>query len=60
MAQHHPDTSVTLLGIDDDFVTHGTVAQLKHLCGIDDVGIASAIRNVLNNHNNKQHNFDIK
>ncbi len=60
MAQHHPDTSVTLLGINDDFVTHGTVAQLKRLCGIDDVGIASTIRNVLNNHNNKQYNFDIK
>lgn len=35
------------LGIDDKFVTHGTVAQLKHLCGYDAEGIASAVRSLL-------------
>lgn len=31
-------------GIDDEFVEHGTVAQLKHLCGYDAEGILEALK----------------
>ena len=36
---NHIATSVTTLGIDDKFVEHGTIAELRHLCGysIDDI-----------------------
>ena len=36
---NHITTPVTTLGIDDKFVEHGTVAELRHLCGygIDDI-----------------------
>ena len=37
---------ITRLGIDDEFVEHGTVAQLKHLCGYDTEGILRALKNV--------------
>ena len=36
---------ITRLGIDDKFVEHGTVAQLKHLCGYDTEGILRALQN---------------
>lgn len=35
------------LGIDDEFVEHGTVAQLKHLCGYDAEGILRAIKQLM-------------
>lgn len=34
---------IVRLGIDDEFVSHGTVGQLKHHCGYDAEGILSAI-----------------
>ena len=37
---------ITRLGIDDEFVEHGTVAQLKHLCGYDTEGILRALKNI--------------
>lgn len=37
---------VTLLGVPDHFVPHGSVAQLQHDCGIDVEGIISEIRAV--------------
>ncbi len=36
-------TPVTTLGIDDKFVEHGTVAELRHLCGYDVEGILHSI-----------------
>jgi len=36
-------TPVITLGIDDKFVEHGTVAELRHLCGYDVEGILHAI-----------------
>lgn len=36
-------TPVVTLGIDDKFVEHGTVAELRHLCGYDAEGILHAI-----------------
>lgn len=36
-------TPVVTLGIDDKFVEHGTVAELRHLCGYDAEGIFQAI-----------------
>ncbi len=32
---HHIATPVTTLGIDDKFVEHGTISELRHLCGYD-------------------------
>ena len=37
------DTPVTTLGIDDNFVEHGTVAELRSQCGIDAKAIISVI-----------------
>ena len=36
---HHIATPVTTLGIDDKFVEHGTIAELRQLCGygLDDI-----------------------
>jgi 1-deoxy-D-xylulose-5-phosphate synthase len=36
-------TPVITLGIDDKFVEHGTVAELRHLCGYDVEGILHSI-----------------
>lgn len=36
--------TVTRLGVPDKFIHHGTIAQLKHLCGYDAEGILDAIR----------------
>jgi 1-deoxy-D-xylulose-5-phosphate synthase len=38
---YHPD--IIRLGLPDNFVEHGTPAQLHHLVGIDDEGILNAI-----------------
>jgi len=36
------------LGIDDQFVEHGTQAELYHLLGLDEEGIASSIEKFIN------------
>jgi 1-deoxy-D-xylulose-5-phosphate synthase len=36
-------TPVVTLGIDDSFIEHGTVAELRHICGYDVEGITNAI-----------------
>ncbi len=44
---HHGYTCrVTMLGVGDQFVEHGTVAQLKEICGYDASGILRAIRKI--------------
>lgn len=43
MADHHYHPSVVRLGLPDHFVPHGTVEELRRLCGIDTEGIAKAI-----------------
>ncbi|MCC8038875.1 MAG: 1-deoxy-D-xylulose-5-phosphate synthase [Bacteroidales bacterium] len=40
---HGYNRAVTTIGIPDNFVTHGTVAQLKKICGMDPDSIAQAI-----------------
>jgi 1-deoxy-D-xylulose-5-phosphate synthase len=42
-AHHYTDIHVRRLGIKDEFVTHGTINELRHLCGIDEDGILEAI-----------------
>lgn len=37
------------LGVPDDFVTQGSVAELKHLCGFDADGIYNAIAEIVSN-----------
>lgn len=46
-ADHGLHPQVHRLGLPDLFVPHGTVPQLKKLCGIDADSILSAIRNVI-------------
>ncbi len=43
MADHHYHPSVVRLGLPDHFVPHGTVEELRRLCGIDTESIAKAI-----------------
>jgi 1-deoxy-D-xylulose-5-phosphate synthase len=40
---HNISTQVTTLGIDDQFVEHGTISELRHLCGYDLDAILHAI-----------------
>ena len=40
---HHIETPVTTLGIDDKFVEHGTVGELRRLCGYDIESILHAV-----------------
>lgn len=44
MAQNAPAIRVIPRGIPDDFITHGTVAELKTLCGLDPDAIAATVR----------------
>ena len=41
--ENHIFTPVKTLGIDDKFIEHGTVAELRHLCGYDVEGILHAV-----------------
>ncbi|HOV71417.1 MAG TPA: 1-deoxy-D-xylulose-5-phosphate synthase [Dysgonamonadaceae bacterium] len=43
IAHHYNGIRVRKLGIKDEFVTQGTIDELKHLCGIDEDGIFEAI-----------------
>ncbi len=44
LADHHYiDIHVRRLGIKDEFVAHGTINELRHLCEIDEDGILQAI-----------------
>ena len=40
---NHISVPVTTLGVGDKFIEHGTVAELRHLCGYDVEGILQAI-----------------
>lgn len=40
---NNPDIKVIVLGAPDSWVTHGTVAELKHDCGYDSEGIEKAV-----------------
>lgn len=44
MNRHGYPCRITMLGVEDRFVAHGTVAQLKEMCGYDAPGILRAIR----------------
>jgi 1-deoxy-D-xylulose-5-phosphate synthase len=45
-AHHYTNIEVTRLGIKDQFITHGSIQELKHLCKIDEEGILNTIREV--------------
>ena len=49
MADHHYHPSVVRLGLPDHFVPHGTVEELRRLCGIDTESIARAISQLFAN-----------
>lgn len=46
LAAHGAKLSVKVVGIPDRFVKHGTVAQLRHDCGIDADAIADAVKTI--------------
>ena len=46
MSKNRYNLQIDRIGIDDKFVEHGSVAELYHLCGMDEEGIY----NVINNH----------
>lgn len=50
MLDRHPETAsrIAILALPDAFVTHGTVAQLKHECRIDTEAIRAALVEPLN------------
>lgn len=47
MADRGHDLPVTMIGIPDRFVKHGSVAQLRHQCGIDAESIADVVKKKL-------------
>ena len=49
MASHPQAPRITMLGIPDEFVHQGTVAQLKAQCGIDAASIFHSIESILSN-----------
>ncbi|MFA7043159.1 MAG: 1-deoxy-D-xylulose-5-phosphate synthase [Bacteroidales bacterium] len=46
-SEHHLSPEIKRLGLPDEFVEHGSVAELHHLCGIDKEGIKKAILDLL-------------
>ena len=48
LAERGIKRDVRRIGIPDNFVPHGSVAELMHLCGIDSEAIYSAIVNSIN------------
>jgi 1-deoxy-D-xylulose-5-phosphate synthase len=47
MMDHGYGPRIVRLGIDDRFVEHGTVAELKRICGYDAEGITQAIKDIM-------------
>ena len=45
-AEHHPEqvSRITVLAIPDEFITHGSVSQLKSNCHIDKDALISAVK----------------
>ena len=48
----HTGIRIEKIGIPDSFVEHGSVAQLRKLCGMDAESIASVTRSILESHPN--------
>ncbi len=46
---NHSSVSVTCLGAPDSWVSHGSVAELKHECGYDAAGIAATVKSLIHN-----------
>ena len=47
ITQHHCDTRLKMLGVQDEFVHQGTVAQLYERCGMDAKSLEEAIKEEL-------------
>lgn len=50
LASNRYDVPFDKIGIPDTFVTHGSIAELKRLCGIDADSITRRCRELLNHH----------
>ena len=51
MADNNYSKSIMRLGLPDDFVGHGTVAELRNIVGIDKEGIRKAVINIVDTSN---------
>jgi 1-deoxy-D-xylulose-5-phosphate synthase len=51
MSDHGYTLQITRLGLPDNFVEHGTVAELRQIVGLDSESIKQAICNAPANHN---------
>ena len=47
ITKHNYSASIKILGIPDQFIEHGTPAQLYHECGYDAEGIYRAVKNIV-------------
>lgn len=47
--KNYKDIEVTRVGIPDEFITHGSIAELNKLCGIDVPGLTIRLQEVLQN-----------
>ncbi len=48
MTRHHKTNRLRMLGVQDEFVHQGTVAQLYERCGMDAQSLEKAIKEELN------------
>ena len=47
MAEHGYTPSIKMIGVPDEFVAHGKVPELMHLCHMDEEAIASVLTDIL-------------
>ena len=45
-AQKKYSNSITILGIPDEFIEHGTIAELQHFCKIDADSLVKLLMNL--------------
>ena len=46
MSDHHFETQITRIGIPNEFIEQGTVAQLQHIVGLDAEAIIRCIETI--------------
>jgi len=57
---NYNDMDVTLVGIEDKFITHGSLKELTHLCRIDVEGLTDRMLAVLPGHDDGKQNLKLE
>jgi 1-deoxy-D-xylulose-5-phosphate synthase len=57
MADNNYKANIKRLGIPDNFIEHGTQAELYKICGYDTQGIIDAIKNMISHQTNAESNM---